>query len=74
MQIFKMLQSLLGINAQEIRNEVEVQSCEIDVTQFNVPIQKFDWLEFFEPDIFRNWTEELKNSLTRKEKDLWSLT
>ena len=74
MQIFKMLQSLLGINAKEIRNEVEVQSCEIDVTQFNVSIQKFDWLEFFEPDIFRNWTEELKNSLTRKEKDLWSLT
>ena len=74
MQIFKLLQSFVGINAKAIHNEVEVQSGEIDVTQFNVSIQKFDWLEFFEPEIFRNWTEELKNSLTRKEKDLWSLT
>ena len=73
MQIFKLLQSFVGINAKAIHNEVEVQSGEIDVTQFNVSIQKFDWLEFFEPEIFRNWTEELKNSLTRKEKDLWSL-
>ena len=74
MSILKTLQDLLGLNATGIEKNVEEHTDEFDVTQFNVPIQPFEWLDFFEPDLFRNWSEELKNSFIRKEKDLWSLT
>ena len=74
MPILKSLKNLLGLNSANIENTGEEIQSEFDVTKFNVPIQHSEWLEFFEPDLFRTWTEELKNSLTRKEKDLWSLT
>ena len=74
MPILKSLKNLLGLTSANIENTGEEIPSEFDVTKFNVPIQHSEWLEFFEPDLFRTWTEELKNSLTRKEKDLWSLT
>ena len=74
MPILKTLQDLLGLNATGIEKNVEENADEFDVTKFNVPIQQFEWLDFFEPDLFRNWSEELKNSCIRKEKELWSLT
>lgn len=72
--MFKLLQNLVGLNASNIQEKIEDDSSEFDLTKFKVSIQKFDWSEFFEPDIFRNWAEELRNSLSRKENDLWSLT
>jgi len=74
MTILKSLQNLLGLDAANIEKTGEEIPSEFDSAKFNVSIQQFEWHEFFEPDLFRNWTEELKNSLTRKEKDLWSLT
>ena len=71
MLILKSLQNLLGLNTETIEKITEEIPSEFDVTKFNVPIQQSEWLEFFEPDLFRTWTEELKNSLTRKEQYLW---
>jgi len=74
MQIFKSLQDLFGLNIQTDHQTSEEVPNEFDIDKFNVSIQQFDWLDFFEPDLFRNWSEELKNAVTRKEKDLWALT
>ena len=65
MPLVKTIQDFLGISAPHIENPVEEITSEFDATKFNVPIQQFEWHEFFEPDLFRTWNEELKNSLTR---------
>jgi hypothetical protein len=74
MPILKTLQDLLGLNATVIEKNDEETTDEFDATKFNVPIQQFEWFDFFEPDLFRHWAVELKNSFTLKEKNLWSLT
>ena len=74
MPILKTLQDLLGLNATVIEKNDEENTDEFDATKFNLAIQEFEWFDFFEPDLFRHWAEELKNSFIQKEKDLWSLT
>ena len=74
MQIIKNFISLWGGRESKVEQEFEDVSPEFDCTNLLVSNANFDWAEFFEPEIFHVWVEELKNAVKRKDPDLWSLT
>ena len=52
MPILKSLQDLLGRTSANIENTGEEIPSEFDIKKFNVPIQQYEWFEFFEPDLY----------------------